>query len=150
VPVDYHWVYVPEPRYPFFRVGVFSNAVDAMAPRGRASLYVELTDRTGPVKLPEIARALRDIGAISEPEDVLFADLREVEHAYVVFDDAHGPATRQIHRWLAELGVRSCGRYGAWTYNSMEDSMVQGIEAAAWAREQLRARYGWRAREEAR
>ena len=35
--------------------------------------------------------------------------------------------------WLRGVGVRACGRYGAWIYNSMEDSIIQGMEAAAWA-----------------
>ena len=42
-------------------------------------------------------------------------------------------AQAALHRWLAAVGVRSCGRYGAWIYNSMEDSIIQGMEAAAWA-----------------
>ena len=29
---DYHWLYVPEERYPFYRVGIYTNAVPEMAP----------------------------------------------------------------------------------------------------------------------
>ncbi|MCA9691691.1 MAG: FAD-dependent oxidoreductase [Myxococcales bacterium] len=132
-PVDYHWVYVPEPRFPFFRVGVFSNAAPSMAPPGRASLYVELNDRTGPIDLADVARALAELGAIARPDDVDFAKAREIEYAYVVFDDAHAAATATLLGWLEGVGVRSCGRYGAWIYNSMEDSMLQGQAAARWA-----------------
>ena len=42
-----------------------------------------------------------------------------------------------MNKILREVGVRSCGRYGAWVYNSMEDSMIQGREAAAWAEGQV-------------
>lgn len=132
-PADYHWVYVPSPALPFFRVGVYSNAVASMAPLGASSLYVELSDRAGPVDLAAIAEGLVEVGALAERGDIAFTDLREIEYAYVVFDDDHGPATALLHRWLASVGIRSCGRYGAWIYNSMEDSMIQGIEAAAWA-----------------
>jgi protoporphyrinogen oxidase len=132
-PIDEHWVYVPEPDIPFFRVGVFSNALAAMAPRGAGSLYVELTDRDAPPDLPRILRELARIGAIASVEDVLFAHQRDIEYAYVVFDHAYDEATSTVHGWLEEVGVRSCGRYGAWVYNSMEDSIIAGMEAAAWA-----------------
>jgi protoporphyrinogen oxidase len=132
-PADYHWAYVPETKYPFFRVGVFNNAVDSMAPAGGGSLYVELTDRDRPPDKPAILNALSEIGAISSPEDVRFADLRDIEYAYVIFDDAWGPSTKTVLGWLESVGIRSCGRYGAWIYNSMEDSIIQGMDAAAWA-----------------
>src|SRR5207237_475155 len=38
---DYHWLYVPEERYPFYRVGIYTNAVPEMAPPGCGALYVE-------------------------------------------------------------------------------------------------------------
>ena len=132
-PADYHWVYVPEKRYPFFRVGVFSNAVPTMAPAGGGSLYVELADRTGASNVGEVIQALAQIGAITRAEDVTFADVREIEYAYVIFDDAYEESTRTIHQWLQSIGILSCGRYGAWVYNSMEDSIIQGMEAALWA-----------------
>lgn len=133
VPADWHWVYVPEERFPFFRVGVYSNAVASMAPDGAASLYVELDDREAEPDLSAIAASLVEIGALRSVEDIRFARTRDVEYAYVVFDDAHGPATATIFAWLEQVGVRSCGRYGGWIYNSMEDSMLSGLAAAQWA-----------------
>lgn len=132
-PADYHWAYIPETKYPFFRVGVFNNAADSMAPMGGGSLYVELTDRDHPPDLPAILGALTEVGAITSADDVRFADQRDVEYAYVIFDDAWGPSTKTVLGWLDQAGIRSCGRYGAWIYNSMEDSIIQGMEAAAWA-----------------
>lgn len=132
-PADYHWVYVPEERYPFFRVGIFSNAAPSMAPPDGGSLYVELADRTGAPKVGEIIQALAQIGAITRAEDVTFAEVREIDYAYVIFDDAYEESTRSIHTWLTDVGILSCGRYGAWVYNSMEDSIIQGMEAALWA-----------------
>jgi protoporphyrinogen oxidase len=132
-PANYHWVYVPEERYPFFRVGVFSNATPSMAPPEGASLYVELTKRDGVLQITEILQSLAEIGAITAPADVVHAEVREVKYAYVVFDDAYDESTKGIHQWLNCVGVLSCGRYGAWVYNSMEDSIIQGMEAALWA-----------------
>ena len=43
-----HWTYVPEQRYPFYRVGCYSNFSEKMAPEGKACLYVELSSREPP------------------------------------------------------------------------------------------------------
>lgn len=134
-PMREHWVYVPEPDVPFFRVGCYSNALPAMAPPGCSSLYVELADRGGPPDLPVILRGLAEMGAITDPEDVVFANVRDIDCAYVVFDEAYPTAIQTLHRHLEGVGIRSCGRYGAWIYNSMEDSIIAGIEAAQWLSE---------------
>lgn len=137
VPADFHWIYVPEEKYPFYRVGVYSNAVPAMAPRGNGSLYVELADRgpapTGAAKdalLRDVAQGLHAAGALAAPDDILFADLEELTYAYVVFDDEYYPATARIRAWLEEHDVFPRGRYGFWTYNAMEDCILAGREVA--------------------
>ncbi|TPV94590.1 MAG: hypothetical protein B7733_14310 [Myxococcales bacterium FL481] len=130
---DYHWVYVPEPELPFFRVGIYSNACPQMAPPGGASLYVELSDRDAVPSEPAVIRALCAMNVLRSPEDVVFCEPRSVEYAYVVFDDAWADATRTIFAWLERVGIHSCGRYGAWIYNAMQDCLLAGIEAAAWA-----------------
>lgn len=130
---EWHWSYVPERKYPFFRVGCYTNAVSSMAPEGCGSFYVELEDRDSPPDEREVVKGLVEMGVLDSHEDLRFSDLRDVQYAYVVFDDAYQEATQTIHAWLAAQGVRSCGRYGAWIYNSMEDSMLQGMDAADWA-----------------
>lgn len=129
---DYHWVYVPEERLPFFRVGIYSNAMPSMAPKGCGSLYVELTDRDRVPDEQAVVEGLVEMGTIGGADDVAFCRTRDVEYAYVVFDDHYQSARATILDWLEAEGIRSCGRYGAWIYNSMEDSILQGMEAAQW------------------
>ncbi len=132
---DFHWIYVPEEKYPFYRVGVYSNALPAMAPPGLGSLYVELSDR-GPLPTGaardalsrEVAQALTAAGALASPDDLLFADLHELTYAYVVFDDDYYPATERIRAWLEAQDIYPRGRYGFWTYNAMEDCILAGRE----------------------
>jgi protoporphyrinogen oxidase len=130
---DWHWVYVPEKRFPFYRVGIYSNAVASMAPPGGGSFYVELADR-GPVT-EETVRAsvqgLAEMGAIGSPADVLFADSRVIEYAYVVFDDNYYAATSEIFAFLESHAIFPRGRYGSWTYNAMEDALIAGRDVAA-------------------
>ena len=138
-PRPWHWAYVPETKYPFFRVGCYSNAVASMAPEDASSLYVELNERSGETDMRGVIAGLVEMGVLASADELRFAQEREIEYAYVVFDDAHREATALVHAWLAAQGIRSCGRYGAWIYNSMEDSMIQGMDAADWICEEARA-----------
>jgi len=131
-PESYHWVYVPEERFPFYRVGCFSNAVPSMAPEGCSNLYVELTDRhePGEGEVKEILAALCEVGALRSVEDVQFAHVRNIPCAYVVFDDHYEAALDTIFPYLERNRIYSRGRYGAWIYNAMEDSLLAGKEVA--------------------
>ncbi len=133
---DWHWCYVPDPEVPFYRVGSYSNLSAAMAPPGAGSLYVELASREPPdlpALLPGVARHLVAMGVVRSSERIRFARARRIDPAYVVFDRHHAGSVAALHAWLEERGVRSTGRYGAWTYGGMDDAMVQGRDAAAWA-----------------
>jgi protoporphyrinogen oxidase len=131
---DYHWIYVPEEKYPFYRVGIYTNAVPSMAPAGHGALYVELSDR-GPLPrlddiLPDVARALAAAGALASPDDVLFAELRELRYAYVVFDEHYYASVATLTRFFESHDVFPRGRYGSWIYNAMEDSILAGRDIA--------------------
>lgn len=130
---DFHWIYVPEARYPFYRVGCYSHFSPDLAPQGKASLYVELVTRTPPdltALRPQVAEALTEMGLISGPDQILFARLRHLAPAYVIYDAAHTNAVATVHGFLKEQGIESTGRYGAWNYSSMEDALLMGREAA--------------------
>lgn len=131
--VDLHWAYVPEERYPFYRVGCYSNFSASMAPAGKASLYVELASRKPPhlkTLLPEISQGLIDMQIIEKPSDIAFVRARRIDHAYVVFDHAYFASLEVIKPFLLEHNIKACGRYGAWNYSSMEDALIFGREAA--------------------
>ena len=131
-PADWHWIYVPEKRYPFYRVNVFSTAMASMAPEGCASICVEMADR-GPVSdatVTDTIAALVEAGALAHADDVLFVDEKQIDYAYVVFDQHYYAATRTIFDFLEAHAIHPRGRYGAWTYNAMEDCVLAGREVA--------------------
>jgi protoporphyrinogen oxidase len=135
---DIHWVYVPEARYPFYRVGAYSAFSPEMAPPGRGSLYVELASRGEPdlaSLVPRVAADLVEMGLIGSPGDILFARARHIRHAYVLYDHSYRDALDVLRPWLLEHDVRSCGRYGSWEYSAMEDAIRQGRDAALAALE---------------
>ncbi len=132
-PADWHWIYVPEKRYPFYRVNVFSTAMPSMAPEGCASICVEMADR-GPVSdaaVTDTIAALVEAGGLAHADDVTFVDEKQIDYAYVVFDQHYYAATRTIFDFLEANGIHPRGRYGAWTYNAMEDCVLAGREVAA-------------------
>ena len=131
-----HWVYVPEDRYPFYRVGCYSNFSAAMAPPGKAGLYVELAGRAEPdmaVLLPQVARGLTEMGLVTSPSAIRFARLRRIDYAYVVFNHDYFASVETIRSFLEGERIVSAGRYGGWNYSSMEDALVFGRDAASAA-----------------
>jgi protoporphyrinogen oxidase len=103
-----------------------------MAPAGGASICVEMSDRgpIGEAALRDSVAALVAAGALTSPEDVVFAERKEIEYAYVVFDDNYYAATHAIFSFLEANDIYPRGRYGAWTYNAMEDCVLAGREVA--------------------
>jgi protoporphyrinogen oxidase len=124
-PRDVHWIYYPDPATVFYRVGFYDNIFDAE----RMSLYVEIGfARDAAVDVAATrARVLLDLERVG----VVTGQRLVAEHA-VVMDPAYVHITRGSmaeHRRLAELlaghGVYSIGRYGGWTYCSIEDNIVE-------------------------
>lgn len=129
----YHWVYVPEARHPFYRVGCYSNFSDAMAPPGGSCFYVELADRSPPdleALVPIVADGLVALGYLSSAKAVRFVRARRIDHAYVLFDHAYYDALAAVRPYLEAHHVLSAGRYGGWNYSSMEDAILFGRDAA--------------------
>lgn len=135
-----HWVYVPEAKYPFYRVGCYSHFSPVMAPPGKAGLYVELADRAEPDMaelMPRVGAGLTEMGLIASPSAIKFARLRRIDHAYVVYDHQYYPSLEVIRPFLDEQAILSVGRYGGWNYSSMEDALRFGRDAAATAAARL-------------
>ncbi len=139
---DFHWAYVPEAKYPFYRVGCYSHFSAALAPAGKSSLYVELADRSPPELerlLPEVARGLIEMGVIDKADEIEFARVRCIDYAYVIFDHQYFAALDVIRPFLEASRIISSGRYGDWNYSAMEDAILFGKAAAQRAIELQRS-----------
>jgi protoporphyrinogen oxidase len=139
--VEAHWIYVPEAKYPFYRVGSYSRFSSALAPTGQGSLYVELASRDEPEMsqlMPEVERGLLEMKVIAEPGEIEFARLRKLDFAYVIYDHCYATSLAVIRTFLREARIISTGRYGGWNYSAMEDALRFGEEAARSAWELLK------------
>jgi protoporphyrinogen oxidase len=133
---DFHWVYFPETEFVFYRVGSYSAVHPDLAPDGCRSYYVEISG--GYEEYSEDTEALKkrviqDLikgGTLSPDDEILFMDLCEIPHAYVVFDSHYESARATILDELLRHQVQSCGRWGGWNYGGMEDALLEGRGAA--------------------
>jgi protoporphyrinogen oxidase len=134
---DVHWVYYPSRSTVFYRVGWYDNIFDA----DRLSLYVEVGfPKDAPVDVAATrARVLDDL----RREGIVTSQRLVAEHS-VVMDPAYVHITKRSlaeHKRLTETlalrGVWSIGRYGGWTYCSIEDNIVEAralVASPSWAR----------------
>jgi protoporphyrinogen oxidase len=131
---DYHWIYVPEADFPFYRVGSYSAVERSLAPPDHRSYYVELGvygDVDPSKREQEVLDGLRRLGIVENDGDVLFMIPNVLSPAYVLFDAHYEASRKAILEWLEHRGIQSIGRYGRWQYNAMEDAILEGKEAAA-------------------
>jgi protoporphyrinogen oxidase len=131
-----HWIYFPEDRYVFYRVGSPTAFCPASAPSGCSSLYVEVA-RLGlrPDDIPGlVAQVKEDLVAcdLLRPDDAIVAEqVVVVDPAYVIFDAHRRQVLPGLLDWLQTRRIHSIGRYGRWEYGSMEDAIYQGMQTAA-------------------
>lgn len=125
-----HWVYYPEREWAFFRVGHYDNILG----QDRMSLYVEVAlghgVRADPEQLlPVVLQDLQRAGVVD--------DHRLVSWSVVVLDPAYVHVTTAGERFaraacskLQSRGIFPIGRYGRWTYCSIEDNIIEARDLA--------------------
>jgi protoporphyrinogen oxidase len=130
-PRNVHWIYYPDRSLCFYRVGFYDNIFDT----DRMSLYVEIGYPADAQVDTEALRErtladLRKVGVVQDHELVSW-------HS-IVLDPAYVHITQDSLRAHAELSARlnahdvySIGRYGGWTYCSIEDNIIEARELAA-------------------
>jgi len=132
---DYHWTYFPEPEYPFYRVGCYSNISPALAPRKTSSLYVEISSDSRTIQDPGTVmeasiEGLRRCGILKKKDKIIAQNYIVIDCGYVVYNLFRERKLADILHYLKRRKVVSAGRYGSWMYASMEDALLQGKETA--------------------
>lgn len=125
-----NWIYFPEKKYCFYRVGYYNNIFND----NRMSLYVELGfDKNADIDVDKnfdlTIQHLKSCGIIT--------DQQLISYHYVIMNPGYvhinkksieDVATRK--KELSRLNIYSIGRYGSWTYCSIEDGMNEAFELA--------------------
>lgn len=131
---DMHWGYFPGAGFPFYRAGLASNFSPSVAPRGRASFYIEIATDGRPLDLESAERAclagLTACGLIKSAARVTERLWLKIPCAYVIYDADRARCLPVLQDWLRARRAQSIGRYGGWKYSFMEESVKEGLEAA--------------------
>jgi protoporphyrinogen oxidase len=132
---DHHWVYFPEPSYPFYRVGFLSNLSPHVAPKGASALSIEISHLPSiPPSLEKVREqtmaALVSSGILRREDKILTEKTIFIKHAYVIYDHFRRQHLPRIIQFLRTNQIYPLGRYGRWEYTTMEEAILQGKEAA--------------------
>lgn len=125
-----HWIYFPEEKYCFYRVGFYSNII----PSDRMSLYVELgfkSDAEIDVEgmLHQTLSGLRE-AQILHDEKLISWHFVVMNPAYVHVSKLGINEVENQKESLAKRNIFTIGRYGSWNYSSIEDNMKEAIALA--------------------
>lgn len=131
---DAHWVYFPQRDVPFYRVGFYDNIFGT----DRMSLYVELgyphdahlPDSSHGEIRERVLEALTEVGIVNAHQLISQHSI-VLDPAYVHISAASNEIVRETKARWASAGVYSIGRYGSWTYCSIEDNIVEARELCA-------------------
>lgn len=125
-----HWRYFPGDEI-FYRVGFYNNILGT----DKMSLYVEIgADGDSPSEdnILLLERVINDL----KKTDII-VDQQLIESQYLEMNPAYVHITKDSSRIYEEwcklynpLGINSIGRYGMWTYCSIEDNIIQAKELA--------------------
>lgn len=127
-PEGIHWIYYPEKDFSFYRVGFYDNIFNTP----RMSMYVEIGYPADAVLTPadidlKKSQVLRDLAKAG-----VVRDHQLVSSHHIVLDPAYVHITQESLKDVAAKkaalqtrGVYSLGRYGSWTYCSIEDNILE-------------------------
>jgi protoporphyrinogen oxidase len=122
-----HWRYFPGKEV-FYRIGFYNNILA----QDRMSLYVEIGATTNQeLNKEELLRTvLKDLKSSKIITDHVLTD-----HQFIVMDPAYVHITKKsesTYNYWSDInngnGIYSIGRYGSWTYCSIEDNIIQAKE----------------------
>lgn len=126
-----HWLYFPGKEYCFYRVGFYDNILGS----DRMSLYVELGfDKNAQINpdewLPRVLADLKLAGIVNDDQKIVDYENIVMNPAYVHISEASRRDVAEKKKLLAGMDIYSIGRYGSWTYCSIEDNIKEARELA--------------------
>lgn len=129
-----HWLYVADKECNFYRCGFYNNILGAE----NLSMYIEIGyNKDEAVTAEDIDKQLASTLENLKKLGITNDEVKLVAHSVILMDPAYVHINTQTNIKLdalkadfAKNNVYTIGRYGAWIYNSMEDSMLKAKELA--------------------
>jgi len=132
---DKHWIYFPEKKYPFYRLGFYHNFSQHVTPPNCSSVYGEFA-YVNKTKTQIHALLNNSLSATKKllnftDQEILTQKIINISHAYVIYNFWREKNLAKIHKVLNTNAVYSCGRYGEWKYSSMQEAFLDGKKVAS-------------------
>lgn len=129
-----HWIYIPDKNCNFYRAGFYNNILGDE----KLSMYIEIGfNKDDKITDKIIEKELNETLINLKKENIIDDTMKLIDYEPIVMDPAYvhinTETTKKIDLLkdkLKKQNVYTIGRYGAWIYNSMEDSMISAKELA--------------------
>lgn len=129
-----HWLYVASKECNFYRCGFYNNILG----QEKLSMYIEIgysknavvTEKEIEKQLELTLMNLKKLGITDDATKLVDYSVIMMDPAYVHINTNTNAKIDSLKKDFAEMDVYTIGRYGAWIYNSMEDSMLKAKELA--------------------
>ncbi len=127
-----HWMYIPSKDCNYYRIGFYDNILSA----DKLSMYIEIGyDKDAVITNDEIEKQLELTLENLRKQEIIDDETTLIDHesiimspAYVHIESETDKKVKETFKEFSEEHIYSIGRYGAWTYCSMEDCMLQAKE----------------------
>ena len=126
-----HWVYFPEKKYSFYRVGYYDNIFNT----DKLSIYVEIginKDQPADPKdyLDRVLYDLKIAGIIDDHKIIAYSSvIMDPAYVHIKLESEKDKSEKMAD--LAKHDVYSIGRYGEWIYCSIEDNIISAKTLAS-------------------
>lgn len=132
--VNEHWLYIPDKNCNYYRIGFYDNILN----QDKLSMYVEIGyTKDSNITKNEIDKQLKLTIENLRKQDIIDDDTKLEEYVSIIMDPAYVHINTETDKMvkkyfdtLRKNNIYSIGRYGAWTYCSMEDCMITARKLA--------------------
>lgn len=119
-----HWIYFPDKKFNFYRIGFYNHILN----QKKLSVYVEIGfNKDAKVnqkqELQKALQGMKEIGIIDDNVKLIDQNIIIMDPAYVHISTKEDLKVKELQAKLTKQNIFNLGRYGKWTYNSMEDCM---------------------------
>ena len=129
-----HWLYIPDKNDNYYRLGFYNNILK----EEKLSMYVEIGySKDDNINQNEIDKQLELTLKNLEKDGIISSNMKLIDSMSIIMDPAYVHISTETTKKIDELkenfakeNIYTIGRYGAWIYNSMEDSMVVAKDLA--------------------
>ena len=129
-----HWLYIPDKNINFYRCDFYNNILG----QEKLSMYIEIGyNKNDNITKEEIDKQLEltldnllKLNIIDENTKLEEYVSINIDPAYVHINIETTKEIDELKEKLLNNNIYTIGRYGAWIYNSMEDSMLKAKELA--------------------